>query len=128
MLVGDKPLTFELVPDWEQLPSGWGHGDVAGVSLGKTIDLNHIVKQKRLDSPGSGAPPSNAVFENQPDNYDSGTEGNSRSISASKSSESVSFSTGWKRPLFQAECLLRRVCHSRLGKRSFICLRLRISV
>ena len=32
MLVGDKALTFELVPDWEQLPSGWTHGDVAGVA------------------------------------------------------------------------------------------------
>ena len=32
MLVGDKTLTFELVPDWEQLPSGWTHGDVAGVA------------------------------------------------------------------------------------------------
>ena len=32
MLVGDKPLTFELVPEWEQLPSGWTHGDVAGVA------------------------------------------------------------------------------------------------
>src|SRR3982074_784826 len=32
MLVGDKPLTFELVPEGEQLPSGWGHGDVAGVA------------------------------------------------------------------------------------------------
>jgi DNA-binding beta-propeller fold protein YncE len=25
-------LTFELVPDWEQLPPGWSHGDVAGVA------------------------------------------------------------------------------------------------
>jgi NHL repeat len=25
-------LTFELVPDWEQLPEGWTHGDVAGVA------------------------------------------------------------------------------------------------
>ncbi|MCA1644773.1 MAG: peptidyl-alpha-hydroxyglycine alpha-amidating lyase family protein [Chloroflexi bacterium] len=25
-------VTFELVPDWEQLPSGWTHGDVAGVA------------------------------------------------------------------------------------------------
>src|SRR2546423_1459210 len=27
-----QSLTFELVPDWEQLPSGWSHGDVAGVA------------------------------------------------------------------------------------------------
>ena len=25
-------LTFELVPDWEQLPPDWSHGDVAGVA------------------------------------------------------------------------------------------------
>jgi DNA-binding beta-propeller fold protein YncE len=29
--IGSGELTFELVPDWEQLPSGWSHGDVAGV-------------------------------------------------------------------------------------------------
>src|SRR5437773_1406908 len=32
MLVGESTLTFELVPDWEQLPAGWSHGDVAGVA------------------------------------------------------------------------------------------------
>lgn len=32
MLVGASPLTFELIPDWEQLPAGWSHGDVAGVA------------------------------------------------------------------------------------------------
>ena len=32
MLVGESTLTFELVSDWEQLPSGWSHGDVAGVA------------------------------------------------------------------------------------------------
>ncbi|MBV9582417.1 MAG: hypothetical protein JO057_27850, partial [Chloroflexi bacterium] len=31
-VVGSGDLTFELVPDWEQLPSGWSHGDVAGVA------------------------------------------------------------------------------------------------
>jgi sugar lactone lactonase YvrE len=31
-VVGSGELTFELVPDWEQLPSGWSHGDVAGVA------------------------------------------------------------------------------------------------
>src|SRR5215212_1160882 len=25
-------LQYELVPDWEQLPTGWEHGDVAGVA------------------------------------------------------------------------------------------------
>jgi sugar lactone lactonase YvrE len=30
--VGSGELRFELVPDWEQLPSGWTHGDVAGVA------------------------------------------------------------------------------------------------
>jgi sugar lactone lactonase YvrE len=32
MLVGESTLTYELVPDWERLPSGWTHGDVAGVA------------------------------------------------------------------------------------------------
>lgn len=32
MLVGESTLRFELVPNWEQLPSGWSHGDVAGVA------------------------------------------------------------------------------------------------
>jgi DNA-binding beta-propeller fold protein YncE len=32
MLVGEKTMTFELVADWEQLPTGWTHGDVAGVA------------------------------------------------------------------------------------------------
>jgi sugar lactone lactonase YvrE len=32
MTLGERSLTFELVPDWEQLPSGWTHGDVAGVA------------------------------------------------------------------------------------------------
>jgi DNA-binding beta-propeller fold protein YncE len=32
MLVGESTLTFELVPNWEQLPAGWTHGDVAGVA------------------------------------------------------------------------------------------------
>ena len=31
-VVGEGELTFELVPDWEQLPGGWTHGDVAGVA------------------------------------------------------------------------------------------------
>jgi sugar lactone lactonase YvrE len=31
-VVGSGELTFELVPNWEQLPSGWSHGDVAGVA------------------------------------------------------------------------------------------------
>ena len=31
-VVGSGDLTFELVPDWEQLPSAWSHGDVAGVA------------------------------------------------------------------------------------------------
>jgi sugar lactone lactonase YvrE len=31
-VVGSGDLTFELVPDWEQLPSGWTHGDVVGVA------------------------------------------------------------------------------------------------
>ena len=33
MLVGESTLRFELVPDWEQLPGGWSHGDVAGVAV-----------------------------------------------------------------------------------------------
>jgi DNA-binding beta-propeller fold protein YncE len=31
-VVGQGELTFELVPQWEQLPRGWSHGDVAGVA------------------------------------------------------------------------------------------------
>lgn len=31
-VVGSGDLTFELVPNWEQLPAGWTHGDVAGVA------------------------------------------------------------------------------------------------
>jgi sugar lactone lactonase YvrE len=31
-MVGSGELTFELIADWEQLPSGWSHGDVAGVA------------------------------------------------------------------------------------------------
>jgi hypothetical protein len=32
MLVGESTLTYELVAGWEQLPTGWTHGDVAGVA------------------------------------------------------------------------------------------------
>jgi sugar lactone lactonase YvrE len=32
MPVGTQSLTYELVPEWEQLPPGWTHGDVAGVA------------------------------------------------------------------------------------------------
>jgi DNA-binding beta-propeller fold protein YncE len=32
MALGERALTFELVPNWEQLPDGWTHGDVAGVA------------------------------------------------------------------------------------------------
>jgi len=32
ILVGSGEFTFEVVPGWEQLPSGWTHGDVAGVA------------------------------------------------------------------------------------------------
>src|SRR5260370_20941076 len=31
-VVGAGGLTFELVADWERIPSGWSHGDVAGVA------------------------------------------------------------------------------------------------
>src|SRR5438105_9437211 len=31
-VVGSGELTFELIPNWEQLPQGWSHGDVAGVA------------------------------------------------------------------------------------------------
>jgi DNA-binding beta-propeller fold protein YncE len=30
--VTSATLTYTLVPDWEQLPAGWTHGDVAGVA------------------------------------------------------------------------------------------------
>jgi sugar lactone lactonase YvrE len=32
MTTEQQALTYELVPDWEQLPAGWTHGDVAGVA------------------------------------------------------------------------------------------------
>src|SRR5262245_10875094 len=32
MPVGQGEFRYELVPDWEQLPAGYGHGDVAGVA------------------------------------------------------------------------------------------------
>ena len=32
MAVGESALTFQLIPNWEQLPDGWTHGDVAGVA------------------------------------------------------------------------------------------------
>jgi DNA-binding beta-propeller fold protein YncE len=31
-VVGSGDLTFELIPQWERLPAGWSHGDVAGVA------------------------------------------------------------------------------------------------
>jgi sugar lactone lactonase YvrE len=33
MVAGEGRLTYELVPDWEQLPAGWSHPDVAGVAV-----------------------------------------------------------------------------------------------
>jgi DNA-binding beta-propeller fold protein YncE len=32
VLVGESTLRYELVPEWEQLPRGWTHGDVADVA------------------------------------------------------------------------------------------------
>ena len=32
MALGERALTFELVPDWEHMPTGFSHGDVAGVA------------------------------------------------------------------------------------------------
>jgi DNA-binding beta-propeller fold protein YncE len=32
MALGERALTFELVPNWEHIPEGWSHGDVAGVA------------------------------------------------------------------------------------------------
>src|SRR6266508_1203052 len=32
MALGERALTFEVVPNWEQLPAGWSHGDVAGIA------------------------------------------------------------------------------------------------
>jgi DNA-binding beta-propeller fold protein YncE len=32
MIVGEGAFQYELVEGWEQLPSGWSHGDVAGVA------------------------------------------------------------------------------------------------
>lgn len=32
MIVGQDPYRYEIAEGWEQLPSGWHHGDVAGVA------------------------------------------------------------------------------------------------
>src|SRR6187401_2010151 len=32
MIVGEGAYRYEVVEGWEQLPSGWSHGDVAGVA------------------------------------------------------------------------------------------------
>src|SRR5690349_19111458 len=32
MIVGESAFRYEVVEGWEQLPSGWFHGDVAGVA------------------------------------------------------------------------------------------------
>ena len=32
MIVGEGKYRYEFVDGWEQLPSGWSHGDVAGVA------------------------------------------------------------------------------------------------
>ncbi len=32
MPLGQGNFRYELVPDWEQIPNGWSHGDVAGVA------------------------------------------------------------------------------------------------
>ena len=32
MIVGEGKLRYEVMAQWEQLPSGWSHGDVAGVA------------------------------------------------------------------------------------------------
>lgn len=47
-VVGSGELTFELVPDWEQLPSGWSHGDVAGVA---TDSQNRVFVFNRSEHP-----------------------------------------------------------------------------
>jgi sugar lactone lactonase YvrE len=47
-VVGSGDLTYELVPDWEQLPSGWSHGDVAGVA---TDSRNRVFVFNRSEHP-----------------------------------------------------------------------------
>jgi len=47
-VVGSGELTFELVPDWERLPSGWSHGDVAGVA---TDSHDHVYVFNRSEHP-----------------------------------------------------------------------------
>src|SRR5438132_12155263 len=32
MALSERAVTFELVPNWEQIPDGFSHGDVAGVA------------------------------------------------------------------------------------------------
>src|SRR4051794_5017305 len=32
MIVGEGELRYELAQGWEQIPSGWSHGDVGGVA------------------------------------------------------------------------------------------------
>jgi DNA-binding beta-propeller fold protein YncE len=47
-IVGSGDLTFELVADWERLPSGWSHGDVAGVA---TDSHDRVYVFNRSDHP-----------------------------------------------------------------------------
>jgi NHL repeat len=47
-IVGSGDLTFELVPEWERLPSGWSHGDVAGVA---TDSHDRVYVFNRSDHP-----------------------------------------------------------------------------
>src|ERR1700722_15284533 len=48
MKVGAGDLQYELVPDWERLPSGWSHPDVAAVA---TDSSNNVYVFARGEHP-----------------------------------------------------------------------------
>jgi len=48
MIVGDGKYHYEFVDGWEQLPSGWSHGDVAGVA---TDSKDNVYVFNRGDHP-----------------------------------------------------------------------------
>jgi DNA-binding beta-propeller fold protein YncE len=48
MIVGDGKYRYEYVDGWEQLPSGWSHGDVAGVA---TDSKDNVYVFNRGDHP-----------------------------------------------------------------------------
>src|SRR6187200_2895838 len=48
MIVGEGAHRYEVMADWEQLPAGWVHGDVAGVA---TDSQNRVYVFNRSEHP-----------------------------------------------------------------------------